>query len=83
MFISKLGSPERQENNSLTSKSRFKTPKIHELCYLMEFKNRAGSVLVSFKATSHLTIFDIPMRPVREDQDTDDVSHVKEDPQLP
>ena len=29
--------------------------------------------ILSLKATSHSTIFDIPMRPVREDQDTDDV----------
>ena len=40
MFISKLGHPERKENNFLTSKYRFKTSKIHELCYLMEYKNR-------------------------------------------
>ena len=32
MFISKLRCPERKENNSLTSKCRFKTQKIHELC---------------------------------------------------
>ena len=38
MFISKLRCPERKEHNTLTSKCRFKTPKIHELCYVMEFK---------------------------------------------
>ena len=48
MFISKLGCPERKENNSLTSKCRFKTLKIDELCSLMEFRNRASSVLISF-----------------------------------
>ena len=50
MFIFKLRCPERKENKSLTSKCRFKTPKINELCYVMEFKNRASSVLVSFIA---------------------------------
>ena len=40
MFISKLKSPERKENNSLTFKCRFKTLKIHQLCYVMEVKNR-------------------------------------------
>ena len=47
MFVSKLRCPERKENNSLTSKCRFKNLKIHELCYVMEFKNRASPVLVS------------------------------------
>ena len=46
MFISKLRCPERKENNSITSKCRFITLKIHELCYVMEFKNRVSSVLV-------------------------------------
>ena len=44
MFISKIMCPERKENSSLTSKCRFKTPKIHELCYVIEFKNHASSV---------------------------------------
>ena len=35
------------------------------------------------KATFHSTIFDIPMRPLREDQKHDDVLPVKEGPQLP
>ena len=47
MFISKLESPESRGNHSLTSKCRFKNPQIHELCYVMEFKTRASSVLVS------------------------------------
>ena len=47
MFIFKLRYQERQENNSLTSKCRYRTLRIHELCYLMEFKARASSVLVS------------------------------------
>ena len=47
MFISKLESAESRENHSLTSKCRFKNLKIHELCYVMEFKTRASSVLVS------------------------------------
>ena len=40
--------PERKENNSLTSKCRFKNPKIHELRYVLEFKIRASCVHVSF-----------------------------------
>ena len=48
MLTSKLGCPKSRENHSLTSKCRFKTPKIHELYYLKELKNGAGSVLVSF-----------------------------------
>ena len=47
MFISNLGCPECRENHSLTSKCRFKNPKIHELCNVLEFKIRASSVLVS------------------------------------
>ena len=35
------------------------------------------------KATFHSTIFDIPMRPLREDQKHDDFLPVKEGPQLP
>ena len=35
MFISKLGCPERKETDSLTSKCRFKDPRIHELCLLL------------------------------------------------
>ena len=31
MFISKLESPESRRNHSLTSKSRFKNPKIHQV----------------------------------------------------
>ena len=33
MFISKLESPESGENDSLTSKCRFKMARIHELRY--------------------------------------------------
>ena len=36
MFISKLESPESRGNHSLTSKCRFKNPKIHELCYVLK-----------------------------------------------
>ena len=42
MFISKSGSPESRGNHSLTSKCRFKNPKIHELHYLLEFKTRVN-----------------------------------------
>ena len=47
MFPSKLGCPERKENNSLTSKCRFKNPEIHELRYVMELKTHASCVLAS------------------------------------
>ena len=47
MFISELGSLERRENHFLTSKCRFKNPKIHELRYVLELKTRASPVLVS------------------------------------
>ena len=36
--------------------------------FLKIFSLRSPSKQTSFKATSHSTIFDIPMRPVREDQ---------------
>ena len=45
MFISKLGCPERKENNSITSKFRFKTAKIHELCYVLELKPQPVAIL--------------------------------------
>ena len=45
MFLSKLWCPERKENNSLTSKCRFKNPKIHELPYVLKLKTRASCVL--------------------------------------
>ena len=48
MFISKLGCPERKETNSLTSKCRFKSPRIHELCYVLELKISDRCILVSF-----------------------------------
>ena len=35
------------------------------------------------KATFHSTIFDIPMRPVREDQRHPGVLPVKDDPKVP
>ena len=47
MFISKLDSAEGRGNHSLTSKWRFKNPKIHELRYVLEFKTRASRVFVS------------------------------------
>ena len=47
MFISKLGCPECKENNSITSKFRFKTAKIHELCYVLELKTTASCIFVS------------------------------------
>ena len=45
MFISKLGCPEIGRNHPLTSKCRFKNAKIHELCYVMDFKTRASPFL--------------------------------------
>ena len=45
MFISKLGCPEGRGNHSLTSKCRFKNPKLHELRYVLEFKTRAVTFL--------------------------------------
>ena len=48
MFISRLGYPERKENNSLTSKCRLKIPEIRELRYVLEFKTRASCVHVFF-----------------------------------
>ena len=39
MFISKLESPEIGDNHCLTSKCRLKNPKIHERCYVLEYKN--------------------------------------------
>ena len=47
MFISKLRCPEMGGNHSLTSKCRFKNPKIHELRYVLELKTPASPVLVS------------------------------------
>ena len=47
MFISKLESPEGKGNHSLTSKCRFKNPKIHELYYFLKLKTRTGCVFVS------------------------------------
>ena len=47
MFISKLESSESRGNHSLTSKCRFKTAKVHELRYVLEFKTRASRVFVS------------------------------------
>ena len=47
MFISKLKCQESRGNHSLTSKCRFKNPKIHELCYVLELKTRASYVLAS------------------------------------
>ena len=47
MFISKLKSPESRGNHSLTSKSRFKTAKIHEMRYVLEFRTRASRPFVS------------------------------------
>ena len=38
---------------------------------------------VELKAISQSMVFDIPMRQVREDQDTDDVLPVKDSPQFP
>ena len=46
MFISNLRSLERGGNNSLTSKSRLKNPKIHELRYVVEFKTHTRCVRV-------------------------------------
>ena len=46
MFISKLGFPGSRGNYSLTSKCRFKSPKIHELCNGLEFKTRASTVFL-------------------------------------
>ena len=46
MFISKLGFLGSRGNYSLTSKCRFKNPKIHELCYGLEFKTRASTVFL-------------------------------------
>ena len=47
MFISNLWSLERRGNHSLTSKCRFKNPKIHDLCCALEYKTRAKGVFVS------------------------------------
>ena len=47
MFISKLESPESRGHHSLTSKCRFKNPKIHELHYVLKLKTRASCVSVS------------------------------------
>ena len=46
MFISKLGFLGSRGNYSLTSKCRFKNPKIHEVCYGLEFKTRASTVFL-------------------------------------
>ena len=48
MFISKLESLESRGNQLLTSKCRFKTAKIHELCYVLEFKTRRVPVAFLF-----------------------------------
>ena len=45
--IFKLGYPENRGNCSLTSKCRFKNPKIHDLLYVLEFKRRVSCVHVS------------------------------------
>ena len=47
MFISKIGCPESRGNHTLTSKCRFKNPKIDELHYSLEFKIRTRCVRVS------------------------------------
>ena len=47
MFISKLGCPEIGGIHCLTSKCRFRNPKIDELCYVLEFKAIASCVPVS------------------------------------
>ena len=47
MFISKLGCLECRGNHLRTSQSRFKSPKINELSYVLEFKTNASPVLVS------------------------------------
>ena len=39
MFISKLECPEIGRNHCLISKCRLKKPKIHERCYVLEYKN--------------------------------------------
>ena len=44
---------------------------------------QVGLGLKALLNTSHSTIFDIPMRPVCEDQRPDDVLPVKEDPATP
>ena len=46
MFISNLWSLKRRGNHSLTSKCRFKNPKIHELCYVLEFKTQLPGAFV-------------------------------------
>ena len=48
MFISKLESPKSRVNHSLTSKCRFKNPKIHELCYVLKLKTRRLPVAFLF-----------------------------------
>ena len=48
MFIINLGSLERRRNTlALTSKVRFKNPKIHELRYVQELKTHASPLPVS------------------------------------
>ena len=39
MFISNLWSLERRGNHCLTTKCRFKTPQIHQRCYVMSSKS--------------------------------------------
>ena len=46
MFISKLGCPERKENNSLTSKCTFKSPRMHELGYALELKTNTNDIAI-------------------------------------
>ena len=47
MIISKLESPESRGSHSLTSQCRFKSPKVHELCYVLKLKTRASCVFIS------------------------------------
>ena len=44
MFICKLGCPKRRGNHSISSKCRFRNPKIHTLHYIIEFKIRTSGV---------------------------------------
>ena len=48
MFISKVESPESRGNQSLTSRCKFKTAKIHELRYVLEFKTQRVPVAFFF-----------------------------------
>ena len=50
MFISNLGCHAERGRNHSISQVQIKTPKIHELQYVLEFKTHASRVLVSLIA---------------------------------